>query len=350
MSRRAIAWWSASVVVLTVAVLALPRGERGEDTLALRRFLANAGFEVREGGEPPANGTFILVQDLRDERGARALLRWADEGGRLVIADPVSAVLPLVGAGPAGSVGIVGEATLRPGCATVEVVGVDRIVARASDWALAGGPGFVGCFLGRDGAYLLTRRHGEGTIVILGGVTPLTNELLRSEDNAELAVRLAGDGPVVFGTPLAAAASSSGGLWASMPERARVVIVAIGLAAVTFAFVRGRRLGRPVDEAPIVPIPASELPLAVGRLYRRARAPGYAGRLMRQATRSRLARRTTGDVDADELIAALAPTTGWPVERLRTALAGPDPASDDELIRLGAELHDLEARATEPGR
>jgi hypothetical protein len=332
---------------VTVGFLALPRGETGQDTEALRRFLAHAGFDVSDGPEPPQEGTFVLIRDLREAEDAAALLRWVERGGRLVVADPASSVLPLVGAGPNGLVGVLGATALEPGCATAEAAGVDRIVARASDWTLGGGPDFVGCFAGRDGPYLLSRRHGEGSVVLLGGPSALTNELLRSEDNAVLAFRLAGAGPeVVFGTPIAAAAGgSSGGLWASLPDRAKIVVVALGLAVIAFALVRGRRLGGPVAEAPIVPIPASELPRAIGRLYRRARDPGYAGRRMREATRTKLARRSTGHVEVDELVAVLAGTTGWPVERLRAALAGPDPATDDELIRLGAELHDLEARA-----
>jgi hypothetical protein len=346
MSRRALALWAGIVLIVSAALLLLPRADT-DDTRAYRRYLAHAGYDVRDGGGPPETGTFILVRDLRDEGEAGALLRWAEAGGRLIVADPTSAVLPLAGTAPDGLVGIVGGTTLRADCAAAEATGVDRIVARASDMTLAVAPAFVGCFGGRDGPYLVSGRYGDGSVVFLGGVSALTNELLRSEDNALLAIRLAGGGPqVVFGTPVPLVEGrSSGGLWSSMPDRAKVVVLALCLAALVFAFVRGRRLGRPIAEAPIAPIPASELPRAVGRLYRRAKDPGYAGRRMREATTAKLARRATGDVDPDALAASLQGTTGWSAERLQAALAGSDPATDEELIRLGAELHELETRA-----
>jgi hypothetical protein len=345
-SRRAVALWAGIVLVVSAGLLLLPRPET-DDTLAFRRYLAHAGYDVREGGRPPETGTFILERDLRDAGEAGALLRWAEAGGRLVVADPTSAVLAMAGTAPEGLVGIVGGTTLRADCAAEEAAGVERIVARASDLTLSVTPAFVGCFAGRDGSYLVRARYGEGSVVFLGGVSALTNELLRSEDNAMLAIRLAGAGPdVVFGTPVPTVEGrSSGGLWSSMPDRAKVVVLGLCLAALVFALVRGRRLGRPVAETPIVPIPASELPRAVGRLYRRAKDPGYAGRRMREATTAKLARRATGDVDADALAASLTGTTGWSAERLHAALAGADPVTDQDLIRLGEELHELETRA-----
>jgi hypothetical protein len=351
-SRRAVILWIAAVALLSAVLVLMPRAESGDATLALRRFLANMGLRVSEGGSPPDEGTFVLLQDLRTEQDARSLLRWAGGGGRLVVADPASAITALSGARPAALVGLVGNETLEPGCVIEEIVGVRGIAARASDWSFAPGGPFVSCFHADRGGYLLVRGYGEGTVVLIGGRSSLTNELLLSEDNALWALRLVGDGPeVVFGPPLPpAAAGSSGGLWATLPPGAKVVIVGIGLAAVAFALVRGRRLGRPVLEEPLAPIPASELVRATGRLYRRGRTPAYAGRLMREKTRARIAGRLGTAGDPDELAAILAGTTGVSGKDVEEALTGREPSSDEELIRLGVLLSEVESRIGERSR
>jgi hypothetical protein len=351
-SRRAVVLSIVAVGLMSVVLVLMPRGESGDATLALRRFLADMGLRVSEGGTPPDEGTFVLLQDLRTEQDARSLLRWAGRGGRLVVADPASAIAALSGALPAAPVGLAGSETLVPGCVTEEIVGVHGIAARASDWSFAPGGPFVSCFHAHGGGYLLVREYGEGAVVLIGGRSSLTNELLRSEDNALWALRLVGDGPeVVFGPPLPpTAAGSSGGLWATLPPDAKLMIVGICLAAVAFALIRGRRLGRPVLEEPLAPIPASELVRATGRLYRRGRTPGYAGRLMREATRARIDRRLGTAGEPDERAAILAGTTGMSGKDVEEALTGRDPSSDDELIRLGVLLSEVESRIRERSR
>jgi hypothetical protein len=212
---------------------------------------------------------------------------------------------------------------------------------------LRGGDRFVSCY----GGYLLVRGHDRGTVVLLGGLTSLTNEHLRDADNAAFALRLAGsEGPVVFGPPLpVAAASASSGVWAALPERAKVVIVALVLAAIAFAALRARRLGRPPVEEPIAPIPGSELVRATARLYRRGRSRGYAAALMRRATRARLGRRYGVPGDSDALPTVVGNATGLSPRRIEEGLAGPEPRTDEELIRLGSLLSEIESRSILPG-
>ena len=86
MSRRAIAVWVAAVLVVTVALLALPR-RSGQDTLAFRRFLAHAGMRLLGG--PPVDGLGAPEPDwaerLREELEAGHLPR--SVGRRVVVAD-----------------------------------------------------------------------------------------------------------------------------------------------------------------------------------------------------------------------------------------------------------------------
>ena len=185
-----IAVWLSIIVLLGVLVLLMPRAESGESTLALRRFLAGSGLDVSEGGPPPSpDGTYVLLHDLRTPDEARSLLDWVEGGGRLVVADPASEVVGLAGAEAGEPLGLVGAQTLEPACVAEEVVGVRRVVARASERMLRGDP-FASCF----GGLVLVRAHGSGSVVLLGGFTAFTNEYLRSADNALFALRTLGRG------------------------------------------------------------------------------------------------------------------------------------------------------------
>lgn len=343
MSRRMAIVWIAIVLLLGVLIALVPRAESAESTLALRRFLAASGKQVSEGGAPPeAGGTYVILHDLRTPDEARSLLAWAASGGRLIVADPRSTLVTLSGASVGDPVGLVGARTLEPACLAEEALGVRSIVVRASDRSLRGGDRFVSCF---DG-HVLVRSHDRGTLVLLGGLTALTNEHLRTADNALLALHLAGsEDPVVFGPPVpAAGAAPATGVWGALPERAKAVILAIAVAALAFAALRSRRLGRPPTEESIAPIPASELVRATSRLYRRARSLGHAAGMMRDATRARVGRRLGVPAESEALRTVAAHVTGLPPERLEQGLSGPDPNTDEELIRLGSLLSEIESR------
>ena len=90
-----------AVVVAGLAALVLltPRTEDPDSTLALRRFLENLGLKVSErDGLPAARGTLLLIGDLRGPDEAQPILDWAQAGGDLVVADPASVIVGMVGA------------------------------------------------------------------------------------------------------------------------------------------------------------------------------------------------------------------------------------------------------------
>jgi hypothetical protein len=353
-SRRARRSWAGAIGLLAVLVLLTPRAEDPDSTLAFRRYLSNMGFEVSDAASPPPpGGTLILLDDLRGADEANAILRWVEQGGRLVVADPNSGVLPLVGAIPAGPMGFVGNAGVAPACLAPEAVGVGTAVIRASDVSLqATEAGFVSCFPAEDGSFLLTRHYGSGTVTLLGGSSPLTTELLTAGDNAVLALQIATPGrQVVFGPPLDPGAAGSADLWDLVPEPARIGGVAMILSVLAFAVVRARRLGPPVLEDVIAPIPASELVRATSRMYRRARAAAYSGRLLRQAALARYSRRRGGAPGgADDLVTSVSHASGVPAARVKEILDGPAPRSDQDLIQLGRELEELASQARENSR
>lgn len=342
---------AAAVAALAVLVLLTPRSEDPDSTLALRRFLDNLGVDVSErDGLPSADGTLVLVADIRGPDEAQPILEWVEGGGHLVVADPASTIVELVGGSATATLGFGGTLELTPGCVAPAVVGVDRIVARASDLALvASDPALVSCFPVGDGALVLTRTYGDGTVTLMGGASSFTNALLREADNAVLAAGVAGPGSeVVFG-PAASAVPGSTGIWDALPDRARAAVLAIIAAVIAFALVRARRLGQPAVEEPIAPIPGSELVRAAGRMYRRARATSYAGTLMRQATVARMSRRF-GTGGAQDLSGAVARASGLPRDRIEEILAGREPRDDDELMTLGTELEHISAGAEMGGR
>jgi hypothetical protein len=335
-----------AIVVLAALVLITPRSEDPNDTAALRRYLGSLGHEVRAGeGLPPTDGTLVLLQDARGPAEAGPILDWVEAGGHLVVTSPASGFVDMLGASAGATVGFTGLAELEPDCLAPAAVGVDRIAARSTDRVLSSDdPSFVSCFPVDGGALLLTRAYGEGRVTLLGGASAFTNSLLREADNAALAAQVIGPGAdVVFGPP-AEAAPAPMGLWDALPAGARAALAGVVAAAVAFALVRARRLGRPAIEEPVAPIPGSELVRAAGRMYRQARATAYAGTLMRRAAAARMSRRL-GATGATDLSAALARTSGLPENRVKEMLEGEGPRDDDELMKLGAELEELSARA-----
>ncbi len=360
------AWVVAAVAVVgaMIAVLALlgtpgqggapGRGSKG--TLALRRLLSGMGSNVTYANSPPPPpATYVLLSDLRDDDAARSLLDWASSGGRLVVADPSSRVAGLLGVtanGPLG--GLFNRAShVAPGCALPETVGVGSIAVAWDDATLLHAPASaVACFLMERGAYELSIPRGRGIVVLLGGFSPFTNELLVDAGDARFAVSVLGGssgGVVAFGPPLPPGTKGAPtSLWAALPGSAKAVLVGLGLALVAAILVAGRRLGRPVPEEPLSPVPASELAGAAAGLYRRSRAVGHAGTLLRSATRDRMARRLglPSAVGDEEAVRAMARASSIGEDRIRQALSGPEPATDHELIALGKELEEA-ARAVE---
>src|SRR6266508_3874841 len=313
----------AALAVVFIGGLALIGPSRtADDTLALRRFLSESGLVVRtEASVPPPPGTFVLLRDVRDGEQASSLLRWARSGGRLVVADPGSLLLPLLSVEPGDRVALFGARTLLPNCTAPETVGVTEILADSGDLTLrSSNADAVECFTRLGGSYVLLVQAGEGEVVLLGGSSALTNELLDEGDNAMFALMLlGGGGPVVFGPPAQPGARGHS-LWGLLPGPPKVVIIEIVIAGVLFALARVRRLGRSPSEEPLAPIPASDL--------------------VRSAASSGLARRlgSPHGVAADRLVELVSRSSHLPHEQVERALAGPDPINDRELMALGDEL------------
>lgn len=330
------------------------RGPQG--TLALRRYLGAMGLTVRDADTPPpAPGVFVLLKDLRLPPQAADVVAWAREGGTLVVADPNAESATAAGVGPSGRVGRVGfgPATLAPGCVTAEVAGVRTLAVDGADSVLGSDPGGVGCFPASGGRFEVTTPVGSGKVIVLGGISPLTNALLGKADNAAFALGIfGGGGPVVFGAAMPPGGPAPKGLVGSLPSGARVVLFQILVAMVVFAFVRGRRFGRPLSDNIPSPVPSGELVHAVARLYRSSQARTTAGDALRRGTRRRLRARlglgpepaVTAPGPDDALSSTVAQLSGLAADRVQQSLFGAAPISEEGLIALGRELEELRQR------
>jgi hypothetical protein len=335
------------VLVVVLGVPPQPEDAGPTGTAALTELLRRRGVEISSADRPRGEVTFFLRADLRGPDEAERLVDWVRDGGRLVLADAASRVPGLLGISSDHEVGGLTPArTLGADCVVPAAVGVDAIVAGTGDQTWSPGPAAVECFHGEQGSFLVVRRIGEGEVVLLGGLTPFTNEHLRDEDDGVLAWNVLGASgePVVLGSALPEGAGRPQGLWGLLPPAARAILLQLAAATVAFAIVRGRRLGSPIDERLPSPIPATELAVATGRLYRRSRAAAHALALLQQRFRARTGRRLgLGSTPSEEQVADAVRSAGLASEEdvtnaLRSA------GSEDELVTTGRSLERLSRR------
>jgi len=241
------------------------------------------------------------------------------------------------------------DRSLEPGCVAPEMIGVRHIETDGRDAILGGGPSdAVSCFPETSGSYEMSLPRGRGSVVLLGGHSFLVNRRLGRADDALYAVRLLrSQGPLVFGPPIPP--GSDGGpstVWGALPDGARAATLALAVALVAFAASRGRRLGKPVTEEPISPIPASELVLATADLYRRARAVAFAAEQLRHGFAARVGPKMGAPPGSspDSLVEPLQRVAGRPREFLERLLVQDPPSTDEGLIALGRDLEALARR------
>lgn len=338
--RRTIVWIAVLAGLLLAAVFLRSEGTTSAEsrdprgTLALRRFLHNLGVDAADGDLPAPPGTYVLLADLRDPLEEERIIAWVESGGTLVVADPGSPLFESFEVAPVRPTGGFAGRRLSPACATASVAGVRHIVVGTQDALLRAGPRGVQCFTTPAGAFAVEVRRGGGRATLLGGPSLFTNRYLAQAENARYVLNLVGKQAVRFGSPVATGAqqaSADRSVWSLLPSGAKAVVIQLGIAALLFALSRARRLGRPLPEPSLSPIPAGELVNATGRLLRTAKASSFASEAMRDFIQRRMARRTPGARN----------------EELQRALAEPAPRNDAELIAAAAGLERLRKRIEE---
>ncbi len=373
----------ATLVALSVA------GRRGagyldpEDTgrygaAALVAVLRHHGVEVRVvrsvadlGAERLAAGTTVVVGDPTYLGPGAAALLAADTVGvdRLVLLSPHDQQLEAMGlpldTTPAGT----GRLTAR----------CDSPVARRSDQVSGAEMRYVADSTRGTGSVRLCFplpgraadpsspdaggfAHGAGLaevagaphhapVVALGFASGLVNGRITELSQAGVALRALGDSPTLVWYQPGPADLAVGGdgrhttdVWPEWIGPATALVLS---AVLVLALVRGRRFGRLVPEPLPVVVRAVETTESRGRLYRRAGDRARAASVLRDATVRRLARRlalSPGDPPT-QVAAGVTAATGLPLHEVGTALFGPEPSDDPELLRLAQQLADLEERA-----
>jgi hypothetical protein len=315
-----------------------PASSQPDGAKGLATLVSQLGTQVDTSGAlpPVGHGVALVLADHLGTADRQRLLTWVRTGGVLVVADPTS---PLEQASPAPghlpNTQATASGPLAPDCAQPWVAGVTSIDDEA-DPLLAPSPGTGACFGAGGAAFAVEQPDGRGAIVSLGGPELWQNSQLDQADNALLAANLLAPGP---GTTLAwlvqGVRAGQTTLWSVTPTRVKLSLLLALVAAVVVVAWRARRLGRPVIEAPVVPLPGSELVAATGRLQARRRQTGWAGAVLRgHALATAQARAGVHGAEPAAVAEVLAGRFGLDREQTLATLSGPDPANEEELVGL----------------
>lgn len=316
-----------------------PRSDGPLGTSALVALLdeLGGGVELSPGLPDVTDAVALLLEDRLDDDQADDVARWVRAGGTLVVTDPFSPLTPPF----AGD--LTDEAqTVEPGTCSIAALEDVGPVEGGAAVRYEVGPVADRCFADGDGAFVVARDDGAGTVVAVGGAAFLTNELLDERDNAVLAAALLApdQGTTVrFVDPPLPAGGGDKTLADLVPGGVERGLVQLGVAFVLYAVWRSIRLGRPVPEDLPVDIAGSELVAAVGRLLSRTQSPGAAADTIRGELRRALRARVGVPPGADARTLAAVVAARGRIDEARVL-----EAIDDRPVTTDAELAAL-ARA-----
>ncbi|HSP03444.1 MAG TPA: DUF4350 domain-containing protein [Acidimicrobiales bacterium] len=279
----------------------------------------------------------LVLQDRFDRDAQDALLDWVDAGGTLVVADVDSTTTPPVVGTVTGPFEVTCAGDVPAGLADVsrlEVADGFRVAVPAGAAGSCSPPG--------DGALVVVEDVGAGRVVSVAGPSTFTNRYLDEADNAVLAAALLAPDAgtrAAFLSPSLVVGTGDAGLVDLVDTPVRAALAQLVVAFLLAALWRARRLGRPVAEPQPVPIEASELTQAVGRVLARSDRPGPAAAALRDRARRDLSA-PLGlplDASAEAVVDALSRRTELsPAEARRAAI---DPVTtDDDLVEVATLL------------
>ena len=212
--------------------------------------------------------------------------------------------------------------------------------------------GGFGCFTegSSSSAFLVSAPVGRGRVVQLGGAGAFINARLGKVDNGLLAVTLLAPQRASRVAVLQPAVAGNGtrSLADLVGPRVKLALLQLAIAFTIVVLWRARRLGRPVLEAQPVHIAGSELVAAVGNLLQRARGRPQAAALLRDDLCRTLTDRLglPPDTSPNRVADAAAARTGVAAARVRAALGGPSPASEEDLVVLAQTVETIRQEVT----
>lgn len=348
MRRRLTVLGVLAGLLLVAFLLVPPSGERLPDLTvysadpsggkALRLWLDRVGYETATLEDPNFEvpddaGTLLLLAPSRSVTTAQAaeLEGWVRRGGRLVVVAETRAADAILGrfglrvstlTETVQSAVALEAGVLDPAIETVEVRADSRLIVNAPATRILGD--------GPDGERVFGARvrAGAGEVVALSTPYALSNEALRREENARLALSLVG--PADLGTVVFDELHHGYGVAGARPlfsllvdySWGRAALLA-GLLAFAYLAIGGRRFGRARPVTVTRGRSLGEYVTSLASLYRAGGKRAFAAAHFERRLRRELARAVGLPGDAtDEQIEARARTLGRdPTDALRVLRA-----------------------------
>jgi hypothetical protein len=357
-----------------------PRSSRADGARALVLLLEQQGATVDIGHAVPARGedTRVLVlSDHLDDAQRAELLAFVESGGIAIVADPASSLhggpgldggsVAIVATSPPvaveasdddGDVAAEGEANIGRGACTIAALEHLRGLFVPDGVLYPIGTGDESCFSAASTdaaathAFVFRNRMGGGSVIGLGDNQIFTNEFIRFADNSGLGVALlaphATRVTIVLGDDVARTPADIGtgdetlrdlvrpGVWMALSQ--------LALAFVVFAFARGVRSGRTIEELAPAPIAGSELVRARGRVMHRAQHASRAGEILRADLRRTLCAQFAMPPSADDagLVAEAVRRSAVDGAQL-TAVLTREVADAEQLLELSRQIATVRA-------
>lgn len=180
----------------------------------------------------------------------------------------------------------------------------------------------------------------DDRVLLLGATGAVANDSVLEADNAAIGLRALGgsDRLLWLSTDVGGVQDDTGSGGLPWPAWWGPTVLVLFGATVALMIWRGRRLGRLVHEPLPVVVPAQETTTARGRLYRKAKDTDRAARVLRAATRDRLA----AYLGSPDPVRATARHLGRPEQEIAALLLDAPVAGERELVTLANELSTLE--------
>ena len=277
-------------------------GPRGSQIL--HNYLQGMEVEVRalrDFEELPDDGTIVVIGPeefvLEPSRGeGRRLLRWVEEGGRVVLAGPnardvfmgTGIGVSLAPGGDEDTLALAQPGAYADGVAGVEV-GAERLLPSETAW--------VPHLKDEHGHALSSRAMGEGEIVWLASAYPTSNSGLEAADNARLSTLLAAADQPVYFDEYHHGYVKGAGVWTRLGAGGQVAVVLGAIAIVIAILASARRVGPPIAPAESRTVRTGAYIGQLAGLYRKAGARGESLDSLAEGLRTALAQRY-GTLDA----------------------------------------------------
>ena len=246
-----------------------PRSPAPDGLAGVLELLGNENVHVDITTDIPSDTSakiFVPMDPQRQEE-REAVRDFAERGGTVIVAGATALTHELEPAGAPMS-DFFGSSRHLANCTMLESVGE----IHHGNWDAMEVPADAeSCFEMGDGAWLVARPTGGGTIIALGSAAPFTNDWLADDDNAVLAAALLGPAPgdSVVVRPLPQVGEGDTPILELVPAGFWRGLILLGLALLALVLWKGRRLGAPVAEKLPPVLPSAELARSVGQLYQR---------------------------------------------------------------------------------